>query len=387
MDLAGKRGNTPLAEHLRPHMEKLDEFFHKAWLHELPSCLGYTPEVFVMDGHEKCHRARCAAQGLPRKSCGWGPDVADASDGNPLEGSLFCRQHSYLQHGVDTKMNQLALSKGYASESDLKRDNRDQWLALRLEVRKVVASNQPAGGLSEEEWEQLTAECSGAVKEPRQKLVNARTAGIQIAALPQGLICAWSELSKSESHRARYELVLRLLRALPFKLACHDDACHMRRVIHSCRRAIDPQDPLGELLLALEWVLDRFHACNHTGQYCRENVWPILPHLAAKLVGVNTSVCEKLNSWIAAFKHAVRHMNKDTFRFFFCCNFDMHNRLVAAGQVPHLDGQVPAARQRAGSSIRGEPAPPVPQVPPPPTPPLGFRRLKRLRNEASRVPS
>ena len=256
-----------------------------------------------------------------------------------------------------------------------------------------------ADGQKEAELDELTAECERSVKEDPARLSWASTAGVITACTTSGFFCGWEEINDTESLSQRYAFVSRLfspersrcLRRSPgcfaflatgslpsmcatvaaghgpahvgisdaaspiesllprgpecrrradlntdFNIVIHDDACHMARLFRSARRKLRRDDPLQKRLLDIVWILDRFHAKSHKGEWCKQNVMPDLPFLAPLIKGHNTETCEQTNSWLAGFQHIVRHMPKFTFRFFMASNMALHNELLSRGASAFL---------------------------------------------------
>ena len=108
------------------------------------------------------------------------------------------------------------------------------------------------------------------------------------------------------------------------------------------RACLRPRDVLSgpnafyKRLLGIVWILDRWHAKNHVGEWCKSNVDPSLPFLKPFIRGHNTEICESTNAWLAGFKHAVRHMQQFSFKFHLATNMDCHNEILSVGAGSHL---------------------------------------------------
>ena len=59
-------------------------------------------QMFVMDGHMKCHRTRCCAMRARKLDCpGYGSEVHRGCLETPVEGGHFCYEHASLQDAYE----------------------------------------------------------------------------------------------------------------------------------------------------------------------------------------------------------------------------------------------------------------------------------------------
>ena len=63
-------------------------------------------------------------------------------------------------------------------------------------------------------------------------------------------------------------------------------------------------------------AIDPFHMGNHVDAFCRETCHPDLPCHADRLQEIRTSVCEFTFTWLSAYRHQTKHMNRFGFNFF-----------------------------------------------------------------------
>ena len=290
-------------------------------------------KMFVMDGHMKCHRTRCSALRVAKlESPGYGSDVFRACLNSPLERAFFCAEHSSLQIETDRRYGQALRDHSdmpAAAQSLLKG-------SIARDVAKESAGLAADGG-ADADLQELAVECERCVKEDPKKCIGSITGGVLTACTTSGYFCGWEEIHDTESLSQRYSFVARLFALnLAFMIVVHDDACHMARLFGSARRALVPTNEFFKRLLAIVWILDKWHAKNHVGTWCKKNVCPTLPFLAPFLHGHNTEVCESTNAWLAGFNHAVRHMHQYTFKFHLATNMDCYNEILSVGAGGHL---------------------------------------------------
>jgi hypothetical protein len=74
----------------------------------------------------------------------------------------------------------------------------------------------------------------------------------------------------------------------------------------------------------IHYVVDRLHVKGHKDENCLLHCHP---DNFPQLIGVNTMVCEKKNSWASKYKFASNKMNWLRFNFFFDIIFDLSNTL------------------------------------------------------------
>ena len=277
----------------------------------------------------KCHRSsRCGARRCERLLVPCFQDHTWQGCSNTCSpGSFFCdTTHRHLHEEFLEALRRTGES---ARASGTAQDKKRRFaLGEQIAVKAARGDFTQGSGLTPDEWGMVNASCATCVKESASQLATTRTAGLLAACTPCGLVCGWSELQDTESHRARLNLVCKRVSLNPsFKICIHDDACHMQQICISRRRRFDLSDPAQRRLRARTWVLDRLRAKNHTGQWCRANVWPDLPHLRPLVEGVNTQICEQIFSWLVRLKHAFLHMNKSTYRLFMTAQLQLHNEV------------------------------------------------------------
>ena len=88
---------------------------------------------------------------------------------------------------------------------------------------------------------------------------------------------------------------------------------------------------------AMSCAIDPFHMGNHTDAFCRETCHPELPHLAHRLEGIRTSVCEFTFTWLSAYRHKTKHMNRFGFLFFLQEMAWSHNDNIFGQHAPEVE--------------------------------------------------
>ena len=71
-----------------------------------------------------------------------------------------------------------------------------------------------------------------------------------------------------------------------------------------------------------------------TDAFCKETCHPDLPHRAERLAGIRTSVCEFTFTWLSAYRHQSKHMNRFGFAFFLLEMAWSHNDRVFRKDAP-----------------------------------------------------
>jgi hypothetical protein len=287
-------------------------------------------QMFVMDGHMKCHRTRCCALRAQKIDCpGYGSDVFRGCLNTPMVHAHFCDVHTALQVELEEKYAQALLT-----HPDMPGAARN---LFKGKVAREVAKHAAGDVADNADLTEMAAECERCVKEDNKKCSGGTTGGVLTACTTSGYFCGWEEIHDTESLSQRYSFVARLfLLCSSFTIVVHDDACHMARLFGSARRALSSSNAFFKRLLGIVWILDRWHAKNHVGEWCKKNVDPSLPFLQPFIRGHNTEICESTNAWLAGFKHAVRHMNQFSFKFHLATNMDCHNEILSAGAGAHL---------------------------------------------------
>jgi hypothetical protein len=287
-------------------------------------------QMFVMDGHMKCHRTRCCALRAQKLDCpGYGSEVRRACLNTPVEGGHFCTEHAPLQDATELKYVQ-----ALAGQPDMPAAARG---LLKGNVAREVAKHAAGVVTADADLKEMAVECERCVKEDHKKFSGSTTGGVLSACTTSGYFCGWEEIHDTEALSQRYSFVARLLLLCSsFCIVVHDDACHMARLFGSARRALSGPNAFYKRLLGIVWILDRWHAKNHVGEWCKNNVNPSLPFLKPFIRGHNTEVCESTNAWLAGFKHAVRHMHQYSFKFHLAFNMDCHNEILRSGAGSHL---------------------------------------------------
>ena len=240
-----------------------------------------------------------------------------------------------------------------ATESKGKKARRDA--AWRNHIKQAMSDITPLwDALSPRERQQTLAlhaaaadldavACSTHKEGEREKLLHGRTAGVLVACMSNGLVVGFRECYGVESLSQRYLFVSELRSRFPaLDLIVHDDACHLHKYAEG--RAADSVHAASLSPPKMLYACDGFHATGHTDQWCLATCHPKAPHLAAKLTGIRTSVCEFTFTWLSQYKHQAKHMSEHTFKHFIMEMIEAHNRQVLTGATSHL----PRARRSRG---------------------------------------
>ena len=115
------------------------------------------------------------------------------------------------------------------------------------------------------------------------------------------------ELIGAESLSQRYHFTTILAHRLPeLKTLVHDDSCHLFFMCREHQQASAIARRLGQF----NFVIDRFHATGHVGEFCRQHFLPDLPENQSILSTFPTDIAESVNSQFSPLAHVVHHMNK-----------------------------------------------------------------------------
>ena len=122
-----------------------------------------------------------------------------------------------------------------------------------------------------------------------------------------GLVADLHELIGAESLSQRYHFATILAHRLPaLETLVHDVACHL---LFMCREH-ENSSPIGKRLGQFNFIIDRFHAPGHVGEFCRQHCLADLPPNKAILSTFPTDIAESVNSQFSPLGHVVHHMNK-----------------------------------------------------------------------------
>lgn len=213
--------------------------------------------------------------------------------------------------------------------------------------------------------------------QPRRKY-----GGLLVSTLPCGRICGATPLAHAESLTQVYALMSTLHDAAPGRIEyiLYDNACALARYARHPLRATRTAAAIA--LAGLTYVLDSFHAANHTA--CLDSTSPYyLPEVSrerhAALRGVNSQTAEQFFSWVDPFVRFVVNMTPAVFEVFLLLVTHFYNTTICASVGPsarlraHRPRPAPSRRApRAAAAGAGEPARGEAAAPPPPR--LNFRR-------------
>lgn len=106
----------------------------------------------------------------------------------------------------------------------------------------------------------------------------------------------------------------------------YDDGCHLKKFIDSSEKIKLETARLVELWKKII-IIDRFHYKRHkkANEYCKTKC---NPNNYVEIKDANTSIVEQVNFWFSGYKYALKHMNKERFKFFIfliCNEFNKAN--------------------------------------------------------------
>ena len=122
-----------------------------------------------------------------------------------------------------------------------------------------------------------------------------------------GLIGDLQELVRAESLSQRYCFISRLAdRWDGLRIICHDDACHLKLFSLQHRSSSET----AERLASMDYIVDRFHASGHTGQFCSQHCLPTSADNETLLGNFPTGIAEIVNSQFSPLGHTIHHMSR-----------------------------------------------------------------------------
>lgn len=143
-----------------------------------------------------------------------------------------------------------------------------------------------------------------------------RTVGEFLAVYNCGIICGFREIFGSESlvQTALFTLDLFDNVLSHPNIITYDDGCHLKKMIDQSEKVVFRSKRI-EKLCQKTIVIDRFHYKGHKKKddYCKKIC---NPDNYSDLNDINTSVVEQINYWFSGYKHLVKHMNRERFKFF-----------------------------------------------------------------------
>lgn len=161
-----------------------------------------------------------------------------------------------------------------------------------------------------------------------------------------GMIVDLHEWVCAESLSQRYCFLATLATRWPqLQIVCHDDACHLKLFSLQHRRS----SPTAERLATMAFIVDRFHAPGHCGQYCAQTCLPTIEENKQLLGDFPTEIAEIVNSEMTPLGHTVRHMGKFFTQLVVNECADVHNlsRLLALRDKQRADSK----RRRRGAAL------------------------------------
>ena len=147
----------------------------------------------------------------------------------------------------------------------------------------------------------------------------------------QELVCA-------ESLSQRYCFLSTLATRWPqLAIVCHDDACHLKLFALQHRRST----AIAERLATMDFIVDRFHAPGHCGEYCAQHCLPTIEENKRLLGTFPTEIAEIVNSEMTPLGHTIHHMGKFFAQLVVSECTDVHNlsRLLALRDKQRADAK------------------------------------------------
>ena len=160
----------------------------------------------------------------------------------------------------------------------------------------------------------------------------------------QGMIVDIQELVCAESLSQRYCFLSRLASRWPqLAIVCHDDACHLKLFALQHRRST----AIAERMATMDFIVDRFHAPGHCGEYCAQHCLPTIEENKGLLGTFPTEIAEIVNSEMTPLGHTIHHMGKFFAQLVVSECTDVHNlsRLLALRDKQRAD----AKKRRRGT--------------------------------------
>ena len=130
------------------------------------------------------------------------------------------------------------------------------------------------------------------------------------------------ECITAESLSQRYAFSARLASRVPtLRTIVHDDACHLKLM------CVDQKDcsAISRRLADFNFIVDRFHASGHVGEFCARECLPDLPRNKEILDRFPTDIAETVNSQFSPLGHLVHHQGKWFCNLFLQEMCDVHN--------------------------------------------------------------
>ena len=120
-------------------------------------------------------------------------------------------------------------------------------------------------------------------------------------------------------------------------IVCHDDACHLKLFALQHRRST----AVAERLAAMDYIVDRFHAPGHCGEYCAQHCLPTIEDNKRLLGTFPTEIAEIVNSEMTPLGHTIHHMGKFFAQLVVSECTDVHNlsRLLALRDKQRADAK------------------------------------------------
>ena len=154
----------------------------------------------------------------------------------------------------------------------------------------------------------------------------------------QGMIVDIQELVCAESLSQRYCFLSTLATRWPqLAIVCHDDACHLKLFALQHRRST----AIAERLATMDFIVDRFHAPGHCGEYCAQHCLPTIEENKRLLGTFPTEIAEIVNSEMTPLGHTIHHMGKFFTQLVVSECTDVHNlsRLLALRDKQRADAK------------------------------------------------
>lgn len=135
-----------------------------------------------------------------------------------------------------------------------------------------------------------------------------------------GLILGFNELITSESRTDVIEFLKNLftITERAYEYCLYDNGCHLSE-------SIQANLAHNNILKDLKCYIDKFHLKNHVRTCCK-TIYN--PYNQTEIADIDTQICEQKFGTINKHKHAVKHMTKYHFIFFWLCIFENLNTKI-----------------------------------------------------------
>ncbi|CAF1017018.1 unnamed protein product [Brachionus calyciflorus] len=341
-----------LDENLQRFNNSIQKSFIKKWSSKdhLNNCKHNDCSFSIsIDGNHKINRLKCMYDNVSIKQNEFG-DFKIGCLNSPLRNSYYCKSHS----SVDEKMTFNYEDKQFkcnVSQIKCRQPGRLEGKNLKIHD-SFIDHNENLFYLVNYDYEDpfwagekqiphsvidnflsnlkrdIIDSCNSMKKFTLPCEKKNRTVGVFLATFNCGIVCGFKEILKKETLIQTLNFCLELTENLEKcpRYFTYDDACHLKKLLNNGERIKNSSERLDKLK-NINLLVDRFHFKTHkkTDLYCKNNCDP---DLYQEMANINTSVAEQVNFWYSGFKHNVKHMSRERFRFFIFTISDEKNKII-----------------------------------------------------------